>query len=183
MNPNEIEKLPRVQTAHAGIYYVNDPTQPMFPVVLRDALAELYRIPTGKNLVDEIVGSSPGVNRGFKVVIHRVDVAYRIVETDKNEIGYESKQQGGRAYASAVCDERGVRVTDEANGTGASAVVGWCPNILRVNDHQRKTKTWIPMSITLGHELIHALHCLKGVSKSGHQITIGSKAVSEEEAQ
>lgn len=183
MNPNETEKLPRIQTAYAGIFCATDPAQPMFPTIVNDALKQLASLKTGKTLLEAIAAANPAVDRGFKVLIHRVDVAFKMVITETKKIGYEMKQQGGRPYASGVCDANGVRVTAEADGRGASAVVGFCPNIVRVTDHQRGNQIWVPAAITLGHELIHALHVLQGTSKSGRSMTIGGKSVSIEEAQ
>lgn len=63
--------------------------------------------------------------------------------------------------------------------------MGWCQNQCmytpRVGPFQGK-QHFVPPAVTIGHELIHALHALRGVLKSGRSIVIDGKSTSEEEA-
>lgn len=73
----------------------------------------------------------------------------------------------------------------QTKGQGVSALVGWCQNQVmytpKVGKEVGKIQT-LPPALTLGHELIHALHALKGTNKSGSMIDIDGKQTSEEEA-
>jgi len=84
-------------------------------------------------------------------------------------------QDGSRGGASpAAQDDKGV-----------SALVGWNPNQISYTHKHGKNagkKETVPHCVTLGHELIHALHALDGTNKSGRTILADGLKVREEEA-
>lgn len=185
------EKANRTGTRFPGIFIIEDPEEPMFSLIVKEALNELGKLPSGQAILQEISHSTPSDNGGFKVLIKRIAVAFKHVEVDAGrrvpQIGgdpkYTSTQRGGRSYASGAQQRIGVKSEGASNGKGASVIVGYCPSSVFATDHGRgKKKGYVPTALLLGHELIHGLHCLKGTMKD-RSIDIAGKSTSEEEAQ
>jgi hypothetical protein len=180
------EQSQRTATKYKGIFIVNDPGQPFFAQIVSEALDQLYAKPNGKALIKAICDCTPADYRGYKVLIDRVDITYKMVVHDGEPRGYKMTPSGGRSFAKPAEQRLGVASDAAADGKGASAIVGWCQNQISYTAKTGKnagTTHYVPPPVTLGHELIHGLHSLQGIRKSGRSITIDGKQTSEEEAQ
>ena len=178
----EAESGERADTGFAGIAVVVDPGQPFFLTIVKEALARLHALPTGQLILTAVADTGPKDDRGFKVLIHRVSMSYDIA-MQGNLVSIKPK--GGRSYASAAQQKMGVASNAASiKGEGVSVIVGWCQNQVmytpKVGTNKDKPH-FVPPQVTLGHELIHALHSLKGKLKSGHTILVDGKQTSEEE--
>jgi hypothetical protein len=182
----DVEKSNKIAAKYGGIYIVEDSAQPFFSAIVREALGELYNKPTGKALLDAIDNTAPADNRGYKVLIQRVEISYKMVVHDGEPRGYKATPSGGRSFASGAQQRLGVTSAAASNGQGVSTIVGWCQNQIsytsKVGASAGKSH-YVPPPVTIGHELIHALHALTGTLKSGTLVNIGGKDVSAEEAQ
>lgn len=186
------EGMPRTWTKFKGIAVTVDPNQPFFTAIVNEALTSLNTLKTGKALLSAIAATAPADDRGFKILINRVSITYKqaMDSTGKpviNDAGnYAFKASGGRSFAAAAQQRLGVSSDAAAiPGEGVSVIVGWCQNQCtytpKVGPNAGIMHT-VPPAVTLGHELIHAYHSLKGVLKSGQTIMIDGKSTSEEEA-
>ncbi|MGB2863159.1 MAG: M91 family zinc metallopeptidase [Sedimentisphaerales bacterium] len=177
------EKKPRDWTGFKGIAVTVDPAQPFFPTIVKEALTHLKALPTGSLLLSAIAQVSPADDRGFKVLIDRVQISYDIAMQGNLPT---IKPRGGRSFASAAQQRLGVASDAAAlQGEGVSVIIGWCQNQVtytpKVGPNKGKMH-FVPPQVTLGHELIHALHALKGKSMSGLSIMVGDEKMSKEEA-
>lgn len=174
-----VEKKDREASCVNGIYIAKDPSQPFFAAIVNEHLKVLQSRPYGSRLIDKIKRVGPADSRGYKILIDRVEISYDIA------LNARPRPRGGRSFASAAQKSLGVASdASQRRGEGVSAIVGWCPNQVMYTPRvgtDRKPH-FVPMAVTLGHELIHALHHLRGTSKSGSQIDVGGKMTSEEEA-
>jgi hypothetical protein len=176
----EEESKPRAATGFKGIAVVEEPAQPFFTAIVKEALNRLNTMPHGKLLLDAIAAASPADGRGYNVLIYRVSISYEMA------VNAPPRPRGGRSFAKPAHQRLGVG-SDAASikGEGVSAIVGWCQNQVmytpKVGDNAGITQ-FLPPALTLGHELIHALHALKGKNKSGHSVMINGKSTPEEEA-
>jgi Effector protein len=181
-----IENATRVTTKYDGIYIVEDPEQPFFVAIVREALDALNGKPSGKALLQAIASATPADNRGYKILIQRVSISYKMVVHDGEPRGYKATASGGRSFASPAQQSIGYSSSGASDGKGASVIVGWCQNQIsytaKVGANAGKAH-YVPPPVTIGHELIHGLHCLLGTSKSGTSIKVDGKDVSHEEAQ
>lgn len=176
----EEEAKPRTPTGFKGIAVVEEQGQPFFTAIVKEALNRLNSMTHGKMLLDAIAAASPADDRGYNVLIYRVSISYEMA------VNAPPRARGGRSFAKPAHQRLGVG-SDAASqrGKGVSAIVGWCQNQVmytpKVGAHAGKTQ-FLPPALTLGHELIHALHALKGKNKSGNTIMINGKPTPEEEA-
>ena len=187
----DTEKLDREWTRHSGIAVTIDPNQPFFSAIVNQTLDSLNTLPTGKQLLKAIDDAAPADNRGFKVLITRVPISYKQAMDRQGSVVINKtgnsvfKPSGGRSYAGPAQKELGVNSDAAYDGaSGVSVIVGWCQNQCTYTPKtgQNPKTHFVPPTVTLGHELIHAYHSLKGVLKSGHTIVIDGKQTSEEEA-
>ncbi len=180
---SEEENKPSSWTSFKGIAVTEDPAQPFYFAIVKEALQLLQMSRTGGLLLTAIAQTAPADNRGFKVLIDRVQISYDMAMQGNLPT---IKPRGGRSYARAAQQRLGVG-SDAASipGEGVSVIIGWCQNQVmytpKLGPNSGKPH-FVPPPVTLGHELIHALHTLKGKSKSGQSIMIGDKSTSEEEA-
>lgn len=177
----EEENKPRVDSGFAGISIVQYRDQPFFAEIVKDALKLLDETgQKGHALLEAIAAASPDDNRGYKVIIHRVSISY------KQATDGSFRPSGGRSFACGA--QKSMGVTSDAaqiKGKGVSVIVGWCQNQVVYTPKVGKGKGishYVPPPVTLGHELIHALHTLKGKNKSGRSIEIDGAKTPEEEA-
>ena len=182
----------RVWSDFTGIAITVDRTQPMFVAIVNETLKSLNSLQTGRALLAAIAQTVPVDNRGFKILIDRVSIPYKqaMDTTGRPELtnagNYKFRTSGGRSFATPAQQALGVgSAAAEIPGDGVSAIVGWCQNQCsytpRTGPNAGKMHL-VPPAVTLGHELIHAFHSLKGVLKSGRSIEIYGKLTSEEEA-
>lgn len=130
-------------TPYQGIVIKCDPQLSlMFPEIVKEALAKIYSVATGKLLLDSIVASGQA-KFGYKVAILRPEMAYGPTVNGKSD------WKGG---------SRAVRQNEQnaCNGTGVVTMVYWNPNVISNPDGAR------PSFVGLAHELVHALHNLNG---------------------
>ena len=176
----DVEKGSRLSTTFPGIQIVESASSPTFHLIVREALKHLYETKIGKQLIDQIVASSPADNRGFKMLISRVDPQYKMVVMDGEPSGYKMTSGGGSGSTAKPVQQRLGVGSDAAStaGKGASALIGWNQTQVKYTPPSGANKgvqQYVPPPVTLGHELIHGLHALTGVSKSGHTIAINGK--------
>jgi len=163
----EEENRPRVATGFKGIVVAEETEQPFFTAIVKEALNRLNQLTTGRLLLEALSATSPADDRGYQVLIHRVSISYKMAL----DAPPRASGGSGRSFAKPGLQRLGVG-SDAASqrGAGASAIVGWCQNQVvytpKVGEHKGKQQ-FLPSALTLGHELIHALHVLKGKSKSG----------------
>lgn len=183
----DVEKGNRLATKYPGIFIVEDASQPFYAAIVREALDALSNTgKTGPALLQAIRDAAPADNRGFKILIQRVEISYKMVVHDGEPRGYKATPSGGRSFASPGQKSLGVGSDAAADGKGVSAIVGWCQNQISYTAKvgpNAGTAHYVPPPVTLGHELIHGLHALLGCLKSGRTVSIGGANVSEEEAQ
>lgn len=175
----DIENAQRVGAGYTGIFIVEDPAQPFFTAIVKEALQQLSDKKNGAALLQAIAQAGPADDRGDKILIQRVSISYDMAMQGT------VKPSGGRSFASPAQKKQGVASDAAADGKGASAIVGWCQNQVmytpKAGPDSGKAH-FVPPPVTLGHELIHALHSLSGTRKSGRSIMIGKDSTSEEEA-
>ena len=175
----DIENAQRVSAGYTGIYIVEEAGQPFFAAIVKEALQQLSDKKNGAGVLQAIAQSAPADNRGYNVLIQRVSISYSLA------LQGLPVPSGGRSFASPAQKSLGVASDAASDGKGASVIVGWCQNQVIYTPKVGKTKGvahYVPPPVTLGHELIHAIHSLSGTRKSGRSIMIDKISTSEEEA-
>lgn len=175
------ETKPRVDSGFAGIHIVEYNEQPFFAEIVKEALRQLDQTGhRGRALLEAIAAANPDDNRGYNVIIHRVAITY------KQATDGSFTPSGGRSFACGAQKSKGVTSdASQIKGKGVSVIVGWCQNQVVYTPKTGPGKGvayFVPPPVTLGHELIHALHTLKGKNKSGRYIKVDGKDTPDEEA-
>lgn len=176
----------KVATKFSGIFLMDYADQPFWKLIVEEALQHLSEKANGKALLQAIETAQPADDRGYNILITRMEPNYRMVYFDGDTPPVMQAKGGTGSWAKPALKSLGVASDAGSNGKGASAIVGWNQTQVKYTPPSGKNAgkvQIVPAPVTLGHELIHGLHALLGVNKSGKSIPINGKSTSEEEAQ
>lgn len=175
-----IETAQRVETGFTGIFVAVEASQPFYLEIVKDALRGLQARANGAALLRAIAEAAPADNRGYNVLVHRVSISYEVA------MNGTVTPRGGRSFAGGAQSRLGVTSSAaQTRGQGVSVIAGWCANQVQYTPKVGPNvgvPHFVPPPVTLGHELIHALHILRGKSLTGTTIPLDGKQVSAEEA-
>jgi len=172
----------------------NPSTDPYFEVMVSEALGEVARLRTGKALLSGIAAANPAVKLpgGVTVMILPTEKKLEVIrkgyqyptntsDTGMNEFneyrnmlldGYFAEDDTRECQqVKAVLLQTPQCRTSAENGNGSAAVVRFSNTVRALNSGLKN-----PPFVGLAHELIHALHSLKGENKGGseeEQRTVG----------
>jgi Effector protein len=163
-------------TPFAGIYVTGRPDETSFPGEAAAALRKVALGPSGKNLLNDIAANSQGPQGKHVSIVSGHSPATRALLTDTQATARGMHQndfsvdQNEIAVAAAV--KKSVLGVNFANGAGAKAEITWNPDLsLQLNPEglpYRELESGLGQShVTLAHELVHALHYMKGDAKLG----------------
>lgn len=123
---------------------IDEVANPMYIAMVNEALDKIYSKPVGKSLIDQIIANGQA-KFGYKVCIQRPEM--KVIEVK----GQKMCGAGNLAIR--------VNETSACDGTGTQTAVKYNHNTIKTPDGCR------PNFIGLAHELVHALHNIKGEAK------------------
>ena len=188
-----------------GLAFSYDPNSEIyFKVIAKDNLRKLDALPTGKKLLKAISKAAPGTLSGFQQGVNVIlqpplSRQYNAPGLGgmgaginiKDQVAYNSwyNGQGGRLLpsmnAKVQCQGTDEQKSGKILANGQPNVGCTCYVYFNNNELLAKDGKWMIPYITLGHELIHALHFLTGTYsgdvKSEEYVTVGIKGYQAQE--
>lgn len=155
-----------IDTAWIGIKVQYDENaNPFFEVIAKEALGVIASKPVGVKLLTEIGKQSPAITAGVPAGCNVL-----IVPTDErrfrdNTGGKLSTKDARQMVPGGLSGSRNGSLCAVAStdGSRGSACKLYFNNTIRLTSKGEKTYPFVVMA----HELIHSLHCLKGIRKEG----------------